>query len=190
MADTDAMNPTNSRAYSAIRRTMLLRIFVCLPLAAAFLVAGCGHYQLGRHADPPFSSLYIKPVANDSFAPQAQALLTTQIREAILRDGLLELRDADNADATLEVVLKDFDKNIAATSTDDTGIADKLRLGLSASCTLIDNRDGTVFMKGRTVRATADSFPEESSARAEYQAMPVLTERLARRVANEVLQVW
>lgn len=165
-------------------------LLILATLAGALFLAGCGHYELGRHEKPPFRSVYVKPVANASFAPQAQALLTTQIREAILYDGLLEVRTEDEADAVLEVVLQEFDKHIAATRTDDTGLAEKLRLQLKADCTLLDSRTGEIYMNNRSVVATADSFPQDSSVQAEFQSMPVLTQNLARRIAYEVLQVW
>lgn len=158
--------------------------------AVAILLGGCGHYQLGRDAEPPFRSIYIQPAINESFAPQAQALLTSQIREAFIHDGLLEVSSERDADAVLEVVLKRFDRRVAATRTSDTGLAEKLRLELVAECTLSDNRLGKTYFKKREIRASADSFPQESSAGAEHQTMPVLTGNLAKRIAYEVLQVW
>jgi len=174
------------------RFTILRKSFPAL--AAIFLTAilfsGCSHYQLGRDAKPPFRSIYIKPAVNESFAPQAQALLTMQIRDALIRDGLLQIHDESEADAILEVTLKTFDRRVAATRTDDTGLAEKLRLELAAHCTLADNRTGKIYFKNRPVSATSDAFPQDSSAGAEFQSMPVLTDRLARRIAYEVLQVW
>lgn len=163
---------------------------VALLLGCLALPGGCSHYQLGRHAEPPFQSVYVKPVSNASFAPQAQAILTLQIREAFLHDGLLQVDNEDEADATLEIVLVDFRSRVAGSRVEDTEIAEKLRLELGANCTLSDSRTGKVYFKDRPVSATADSFPGDRSQQAEYQAMPVLTQNLARRIAYEVLQVW
>jgi hypothetical protein len=169
-----------------------LRIAFAVALLAASLLAlaGCGRYQLGRHAEPPFRSIYIAPVANAAFAPQAQAILTQQIREALLHDGLVQVATIDHADAVLEVVLRDFQRTVAATRIDDTGLAEKLRLELRADCTLTDSRSGRVYFRNRAVSATADAFPEDRPQQAEFQAMPVLTHNLARRIAYEILQVW
>lgn len=170
---------------AACRQSLFL-----LVLTSILIFSGCASYQLGRHAEPPFRSIYVKPVANASFAPQAQALLTTQIREAFLHDGLIEVETEDQADAVLEVVLREFERHVAATRSDDTGVADKLRLDLRADCTLSDSRTGQVYINKRPIIATADSFPQESSQQAEFQNMPVLTNNLARRIVYEVLQVW
>lgn len=165
-------------------------LFLFFGFLAGILLSGCGHYQLGRDAKPPFRSIYIKPAVNESFAPQAQALLTMQIREALIRDGLLEVLDEGKADAVLEVTLKNFDRHVAATRTTDTGLAEKLRLELTAHCTLSDNRSSKIYFKNRSVNAASDAFPQENPAGAEFQSMSVLTDRLARRIAYEVLQVW
>lgn len=173
---------------ASLRQPAILLVFTCL--FSALLLGGCGRYQLGRNAEPPFRSVYVKPVSNASFAPQAQALLTTQVREAFLHDGLVQVRTEDEADAVLEIVLQDFRRTVAATRIEDTGLAEKLRLELRADCTLSDSRTGQVYFKNRLMTATADSFPEESSQQAEFQTMPTLTQNLARRIAYEVLQVW
>lgn len=159
-------------------------------LLVSLLSSGCGRYQLGRHVEPPFRSIYIKPVSNTSFAPQAQAILSLQLREDFLLDGLVLAAHEGDADAILEITLRNFDRQIAATRQDDTEIAEKIRLALSASCTLLDRRTGRVYFKDRPVSATADSFPDDRSQQAQYQSMPVLTRNLARRISYEVLQVW
>ena len=43
-----------------------------LALFTSAFISGCNSYQLGNPAELPFESIYIKPVSNDSFAPQAQ----------------------------------------------------------------------------------------------------------------------
>lgn len=159
-------------------------------LVAAVLAGGCSRYQFGRYAEPPFRSVYVKPAANATFAPQSQALLTLQLREAFIHDGLLQVENEARADAVLEIVLSDFERDVAATRQTDTEIADKLRLELTALCTLSDNRTGKIYFEKRPVSATADAFPGDRSQQAEYQAMPVLTRNLARRISYEVLQVW
>lgn len=162
---------------------------IILPPCLA-LLSGCANYRLGRHAEPPFRSIYIKPVANESFAPRAQALLTSQIADIFARDGLVQVATVENAEAILEVTLIDFERHITATRADDTAIASKLRLELVANCTLIDGRNGRVFFENRRITASAGAFPGEAGLQSEFQEMPVLTRNLARRIAHEVLQVW
>lgn len=164
---------------------------VCLMIAALVAtLSGCGRYHLGRHVDPPFRSVYVRPVSNESFAPQAQVILSQQLREHFLRDGLVQVENEGDADAILQVVLKDFRRRVAATRTEDTEVAEKLRLEFVAHCTLSDSRTGKIYFEDRAINATGQSFPGDRPQQAEFQAMPIIVEELARRISYEVLQVW
>jgi len=161
-----------------------------LAICLLSLLAGCGRYHLGRHAEPPFRSIYIRPASNDSFAPQVQAIISQQLREQFIRDGLLQVETEGEADAVLEIVLRNYRRDVAATRTDDTAVAEKLRHRLIAVCTLTDARTGQVYFRDRRVEGAADSFPGERPIQGEFQAMPVLAGDMARRISAEVLQVW
>lgn len=174
---------------TGFRHRPFLLLFV-VGILASILAGGCARYQLGRHAEPPFRSIYVKPAANATFAPQAQSLLTLQLRENFIQDGLLQVESEAQADAILEIALSEFDSDVAATRQEDTEIAEKLRLKLVALCTLSDNRTGKIYFEARPISANVDAFPGDRSQQAEYQAMPVLTRNLARRISYEVLQVW
>ena len=81
----------------------MLAVLVFFTIA---FISGCNSYQLGNPVELPFESIYIKPVSNDSFAPQAQTLLSTQIRDAFIRDGRTKLViNREAADAVLIINL-------------------------------------------------------------------------------------
>lgn len=167
---------------------LLLRALLGALLLAQ--LSGCGRYHLGRHAEPPFRSVYVRPASNESYAPQVQAIISQQLREYFVRDGLLQVESEGEADAVLEVVLRDYRRRVAATRTEDTELAEKLRHELAALCTLTDARTGQIYFKDRLVHGTADSFPRDRPLQGEFQAMPVLAGDMARRISLEVLQVW
>jgi hypothetical protein len=179
------LSPDRSRHPVAARGAVL----ICLAIALS-LLAGCARYNLGRHAEPPFRSIYIKPASNESFAPQVQTLISQQVREHFIRDGLLQVENEADADAVLEIVLRNYQRNVAATRTDDTAVAEKLRLELMAYCTLVDNRTGKVYFRDRPVAGVAQAFPRDRAQQEEFQAMPILAGDMARRISYEVLQVW
>ena len=72
------------RKNARTRISSTLRILGCVALLTLF--SACKAYQLGSPAEIPFQSLYIKPVANQSFAPQAQPILSAMLRENFIRD--------------------------------------------------------------------------------------------------------
>jgi hypothetical protein len=182
--------------------THALRRSSCLTLALATLFAlGCKSYQLGG-PELPFESIYVQPATNDSFAPQAQALLSGQIRDAFIRDGRLKLTTSEeSADALLLVNVTEYDRRAASRARSDTVRARDFDLFLSAQISLYDQNRGDYMFEARTISERSNAYVDnpylnESAAdlqtfqQAEYQAMPRLTRDLARKIADEVLSPW
>jgi len=163
---------------------------VILALAAGFLLPACTHYRLGAGGELAFHSLYVEPVESEAQLPQARALVGTQLREAFLRDGRVALvNSADAAGATLHVSLKSYERAPTVARTDDTGLARKFALALTAECTL-RTRDGKVLFEQRIVQARRDAYADQGQLPAEYQTLPYLAETLAQNVTHAVLDVW
>jgi len=174
--------------------------------ALQFLVSvtliGCKSYQLGSPTELPFQSIFVKPVTNDSFAPQAQTLLSSQIRDAIIRDGRLKLvTSEDEADAVLLVNLTDYDRRAASRNRNDTVIARDFDLNLTADVSLYNQNAGDYYFEDREIRERSNAYTNnpylDSAAtdpqdflQAEYNAMPRLTRDLARKIADEILSPW
>jgi hypothetical protein len=155
------------------------------------LGAGCSHYQLGTDAKLAFTTLYIEPVANETLAPQAQALMSAQLRERFARDGRISLVNSpEGADATLKVSLNSYRHDVATVRPDDTGIARKFTVTFGAVCTLHDNRAQKNLFENRPVSTRRDDYTEGGKVQADYQTLSLLTEALAERVAHAVLDVW
>ena len=179
--------------------------FVLLALCAA-LFSGCGHYQLGTTGKLTFTTIYVEPVKDSANVPQASALFSTQLRQALLRDSRVQLSSSpDSADVTLSVDLRSYERQLATARRDDTGIARSLDINLSAVCSLRDNRNGQMLFERRTVEATREIFTSDAPSehapdgspifvsrqlQAEYQTLPLLAESLADRVSHAVLDVW
>lgn len=181
----------------AIRSTLI----ATLTLFWVACMGGCKSYQLGSPTELPFKSIYVKPVSNDSFAPQAQALLSGQLRKAFIGDGRVKIvTSAEAADAVLLVNLTEYNRTAAARLSEDTGKAADFDLTLYSEVSLYDQNKGNYFFKDRLVQETANAYannPYDSSdvqtqdfLQSEYQAMPLLTRDLARKIANEVLSPW
>jgi outer membrane lipopolysaccharide assembly protein LptE/RlpB len=170
-------------------RTSLLRL---LPLLlAAGLLAGCAHYRLGTGTQPRFATLFIAPVRSDALLPQARVLVGTQLREAFIRDGRVELVDSpEGADAVLEVTLAAYDRTVAVSRPEDTGRARRFDVTLRASATLLDNRTKQAWFTSRPLEARRGVFTDDGLVPAEYQTLPLLAESLAREAVHAVLDTW
>jgi len=185
----------------ALRSTLIAAI----TLAAVGFISGCKSYQFGNPAELPFESIYIKPVTNDSFAPQAQALLSAQIRDAFIRDGRTKLvTSEEEADAVLLVNLTEYDRSAAALQSNDTTTAADFDLTLIAEVSLFNQNKGDYFFQERVIEETSNAYVNnpysapvtlatpntQGFLQSEYQAMPRLTRDLARKIADEVLSPW
>jgi hypothetical protein len=160
-------------------------------LLFAFCLGGCSHYRLGTGAPLAFSTLYVEPVANKTLLPQAQALMSTQLRERFAHDGRVTLVNSpQGADATLKVVINDYHREVATVQPNDTGLASKFTLTFGATCTLRDNRADKILFENRPVSTHRDAFTQGGQLQSEYQTLPLLTESLADRIAHTVLDVW
>jgi hypothetical protein len=174
--------------------------FSLRPLALCICLAGCSHYQVGTGGRLDFTTVYVAPVANKTMLPQAQAVMTTQLRDALEKDGRISLVNSPQAaDVTLSVVLVDYHRDVAAVREADTGLASKFTLTLGATCTLHDNRNGRAFFKNRPVSVERDVFTDSGQPwspltgdqlQAEYNTVPLLAESLGSKVAHTVLDVW
>jgi hypothetical protein len=169
-------------------------------LALFVLLAGCSHYQFGTQGRLDFTTVYVAPVANKTLLPQAQAVMTTQLREALEKDGRVTLVNSPQAaDVTLSVVLVSYRRDVAAVREADTGLASKFTLTLGATCTLRDNRRGRAYFENRPVTVERDVFTDNGQPwspltgdqlQAEYNTVPLLAESLGDKVAHTVLDVW
>jgi hypothetical protein len=173
-------------------------LFPLVVLSGLAFSAGCAHYQLGTEGKLSFHTLYLAPVENKARLPQSVAVVSTQIREAFIHDGRVTVVDTPaEADATLTVSLSKYGRDVTSARPDDTGLARKFDLNLTAICTLRDDRSGKTLFDKREVAVTQQIFttatPQQKDSnqlQAEYQALPLLAASLAQKVAHTTLDVW
>ena len=148
--------------------------------------------------------IYIKPATNHSFAPQAQPIVSAQIRETFIRDARVKLvaKQAD-ADAVLYVDLTDYDRSAGSRNSTDTAIANNFYIRLTAEVSLYDQSKGDYLFQQRSIQADTNAYignPYADSADAdnqiisyqqsERQAMEQLARAIARKITDEVLSPW
>jgi hypothetical protein len=172
------------------------RLVLLLTAIALLALNGCANYEWNKPA-LPFKTIYVQPATNDSLAPQAQASLSTQIRQALIRDGRLQIvSKPSKAEAILQVNLTQYRRNTGARSSVDTEIALAFDLTLEAQIALYNTSNQDYYFKSRTIRANTNALSnipetgEDTLSLSEYQAMPRLTLNLGHKIANEILSIW
>lgn len=155
------------------------------------LLGACANYQLGTGTKVKFATLFIAPVTSKAVIPQAQVLVTTQLREAFIRDGRVTLVNSpDEADAVLRVTLDGYDRTVAVAREEDTGLARRFDLSLQAHATLVDNQRKEPYFADRVLTAKKGVFTDSGLVPAEYETLPLLAEQLASETVHAVLDVW
>ena len=168
----------------------IFAIIAAACLAAAF--SGCSNYRLaGTATNLPFSSVYVQPVRNVSFAPQAAPILTNAISKALMQVPDLRVAYQSEAQAVLSTTIVDYEKVPIATKERDTALAASYRITATASCTLMRS-NGQVVFKDRPVRAfiTVYTGANDNLISNEYESMPVLMRELGDKITDAVIGIW
>lgn len=163
---------------------------VAVGALVALWFVGCTGYQLGDPATLPFATIHVAPPVNASLAPQSAPLLGASLTRALERSGRVQVAAHDVADAQLSIVITDYRREVAAERSEDTSLARKWRVILTAECTLTNRRDARDWFTRRVVNAFDEVYVDSGLVGAEYENMPVLAERLAQEISREVLGAW
>jgi hypothetical protein len=173
---------------AASRRSLVAAAVAAITI---LFVAGCASYQLGSPSEPKFTTVFVAPVANDTFLPQSRAAVTTSIREAFSRDGRVALAASPGgSDRILEVRLVDFSREMTSAQRDDTALARKYALTLTAEVRLVDPAQPDAATPAWQVAVSVDSFTDSGQQQSEFQAVPLLAASLAREIVHRVLDTW
>ncbi|MFP6900939.1 MAG: LPS assembly lipoprotein LptE [Opitutales bacterium] len=165
----------------------------CVAQLALILLSGCGHYALGPTGQPPFTTLYVETVTNDSLAPQAASLTSKALREAFLRDGRVKLVDSPvEAEATLSLRLINYRRSAASFRSDDTAQANSFKITLEGEASLTENRPGgKSLFEGRLVRGVARlAWDDPATSPDGRQSLVAASRDLSDETVSMTLDAW
>lgn len=149
------------------------------------LASGCSNYRLGFPVDgASFSTVYVAPAVNKAFVSQAQGILTKQIREELIRNGI-ELGGKKSADVSLLTTITNYGRSIGAVYETDPDNAKTLSLSLNVECECVDNKSGKSYFKTNISHSISINANDYAQA-IEYQKMPLLTREVAKKIAMVV----
>ena len=155
--------------------------------------SNCGKYALGPSTDPPFKTLYVEAVTNESFAPQAAPLASSALREAFLNDGRIKLVGSSHAaEATLTLRLTGYRRKATSYDSDDTAKANAFDITLQGQATLSDNRKGgSSLFHNRPIRSVARlAWSDDTLSPDGRQPLAAAIASLSREAVAMTLDVW
>lgn len=172
-------------------RQFYQRTFLIFVVVLSILFQSCAHYQLGQpQKSVSFQSLYVAPIVNETYIPQAQALLSAQVIQLVNTSNIATTACPENADVTLSIILCEYTRSIAASSRSDSFLGSAFTINLKAKIYLTDNRTGRVYVNDYLVCASIYEVANPTLQAIEYQDMPILTRELAQNICNIILNLW
>lgn len=157
-------------------------------LGAAVWLTGCAGYKLGPTSgiEAGSRSIQFNPPANKTMEPRVAEALNQQLRKQIQRDGTYHLNTKGDGDVTVSTTILRYNRIGETFQPSDTLTVRDYRVQLFAHVTAYDRVSGKnivdrEFVGRTTVRIGAD----QSSA--ERQALPLLTEDLARNITSALV---
>ncbi len=162
--------------------------WVCCALGLCLSLSGCYHW--GSPGELAFSTLYIAPVENDTYIPQAQSLVSSQLRKQFLREGRILLDNKDSAEAILYTTLTTYTTSTAATQEKETGLPRSFSFGLTASISLYSVKEQKMLINKQSISSSVVTQIDGGAQLAEYQSIPTLAQELALKIKETVLNPW
>jgi hypothetical protein len=159
-----------------------------LAFAAAFLFAGCAGYKLGPTGgiEAGSRSIQINPPVNQTFEPRVAAELNHQLRKQIQRDGTYHLSTRGDGDVVVTATITRYQRFGETFQRRDTLTARDYRIHLAALVTAYDRVTGKNLVEREFVgRTTVRIGGDQASA--ERQALPLVTEDLARSITSALV---
>lgn len=159
---------------------MNFKIRLIAAVSGVFLFASCAGYQLGG-AKPPslegVQKISVPMFVNGTPHPRAEALATSAVTGAFVRDGTFRLANTADADAVLEGRLSTIRYTILRGSRFDTLLAEELTNEVTLQWVLKDARDPTKVLASGTSRGHSSLFVDANLQTARQNALPDALER-------------
>lgn len=170
-----------------------MRLFA---LSLILILNSCSHYSVRVNDSLPFKSLYLNTVINESFAPNIHALFQNQLRQTLLEQTPLTLcKTADVADVQLDLRLVHYDRSARSRSSSDPGRFNALNLTIGVELSLYDRKAGNYLIEKSTLLSSEPIFFDRTYNNSnlneiEYEALPIISRKLAESVVNQILSYW
>ena len=159
-----------------------MRISAAIFLFSLLFFGGCASYQWEEGSS--LQRIYVAPVTNEAFAPHFSGLLTTEIRQELIRSGQYELVDEGQAELVLKTNVTGATRTRSALDPTDTGQSISRDYRIRTSIELFD-RSGDL-LKEQEISALNEVYLVFNGAEEERQSQPDLARQLAQQIRHEL----
>jgi len=158
-----------------------------MALAAAALLAGCAGYKLGPSNGLPAGarSVSIKPFSNKTHEPRISEYMAMSLRRQLQAEGSYHLQTSGTPDIWLTGEITRFDRSGLSYATNDVLTPSEYTLTLTAQVTARNANTGRVIFQNEVRGQTYINIGGDLGS-AEREAMPILTDKVAQSVINQL----
>ncbi len=168
----------------------MVHIIRAAPLLLSVFLFGCAGYHVGPVTKTSFHSIAVPMFRNQTLRPQLEAQISNAIIQRLQQDGSVKIEPQSRADAVLIGTVERYDRIALRSLRTDTGIPREFRISITVRVEARDRRTGETVLKSTEVEGTSDVFIGEDQQSAEYQALPLVADDIAKRVAGLLVESW
>jgi len=156
-------------------------------LTVALLLTGCAGYKLGpsNGLEAGSRTIQINPPQNKTPEPRIAEELNHQLRRQLQRDGTFRLATREDGDVVVNATITKYNRIGETFQRRDTLTARDYRIQLVAFVTAYDRVSGKNLVNREFVGRTLVRIGSDQAS-AERQALPLLTEDLARIITSAI----
>jgi hypothetical protein len=159
--------------------------------ALSFIIlATAGCYHLGPTLKADYRSVAVPMFANKTLKPQLEAQVANAIVKRIQQDGGLRIESPENADVVVHGQIVRYDRSELRSLQQQTGTPREFRIRIDAMVEARDRRTGEFVLRPTRITGTADSFIGSDLQSAEFQALPLVADDLARQITSLLVESW
>ena len=173
-----------------MNRYILSRVDIILAGLGCILAAGCMGYHVGPVLKADYRSVAVPMFGNKTYKPQVEAQVTNGIIKRLQADGTLRVDSMAKADVIVIGDIIRYNRLELRLAQQDTKIPREYRLVITVHVEAHDRRTGKAVLKPTDVSGSADMFIGSDLQSAEYQALPLAADDVARQVVSLLVESW
>lgn len=167
------------------------RAFFCrlAAAAAASCLVSCAGYELGGRKPQSLAGvnrIAVPMLSNATQHPRAEALATSAVTDAMVRDGTYRISAVDHADAILEGTIRSIDYSTVRGTRLDTLLAEEFRNTVTIQWQLRDARDPTQVLARGTATGSSQLFRDSNLQTARNNALNDAMEDAAESLVSRI----
>jgi len=147
-------------------------------------------YHLGPQTDTQYASVAIPMFRNTTIHPQLEAQITNSVIRELQSEGELQVELIARADAIVYGKIVDYQRKSVRALQGEIRTVREYRITVTVEIELRDRLTGELLLKPTKVSESADVFIGSDLQSAEIQALPIIGEKLGRKVVTLLADRW